>query len=276
MSLGILLATCSCITQSFTTRLVEYIRNLAPKIQENRDIIVEYVPIHDLDLVKSKLTSLARQCETVIVLPVALNVELYSRIEQIVNEVKASVGKPIELISPLVNELSLAKFLVESTVYLSESIIKRLTEVPVLRATGDVNILLEIETNTDINNILSSVSSSKDIIVDDIRVLTYIDTRNLRPGTRVYLEEDIERFSYSPGSIVVIASYVKPIERVLMLVDQGIKPSLIIATPPCFSQREVELKRSILKLDVPAIVTTGFRGGVHVAGTILNMIFSVR
>ncbi len=274
MCLGVLLVTCTCMLEDTIRKLAEAIRQTISKLQET--LTLDFASISSLTIVKEKLRLLVEQCDTVVVIPVLLDENLCKSLESLVSEVRASTDKSIEIISPLACHQYLAKFLVEMLVYRSENIIKRLIELPIVKATGDINLLFEIETNVDLGKILSSVSSSKDIIVDDIRVLTYIDTKNLRPGTRVYLEEDIERFSFSPGSIVVVASYIKPVERVLMLAEQGIKPSLIIATPPCFTSHDVELKRSVLRLDVPAVVTTGFKGGVHVAGTILNTVLSIR
>jgi len=86
----------------------------------------------------------------------------------------------------------------------------------------------------------------------------------------VFMEDNVENFSFPPESLVVISSKVKAIERVLSLIEEGIKPSLVIATPPCTNSEEVMLKRRLLTLDVPVIISSGYRGGVHVAGALLN------
>ncbi len=274
MCLGVLLIACSCASKDVIINLGERVRNTLQRVHE--DVIVEVELEDNLGSVREKLLSLSRTCDSIAVFLLSLSDGRRNIVESIIRDVRSNVRKEVALVTITDYVQDLATLTSQLVVLNIRDLMYKLSDNPVVKTTGDIGVVFEIETNVDMSSILSKVHGSKDIIVDDIRVLTYIDTRNLRPGTRVYLEEDIERFSFNPDSIVVVAAHIEPLRRITTLVNQGIKPALIIATPPCLSREEVELKRGILRLDVPAVVTAGFRGGVHIAGTILNTILSVR
>ncbi len=71
------------------------------------------------------------------------------------------------------------------------------------------------------------------------------------------------------GSIVVIGNAPSAALSVCNLVKQGIRPSIIIATPVGFVNA-AESKELVRTLDIPSITCVGTRGGTPVAVAIVN------
>ncbi len=233
---------------------------------------VEFKYVENLENIENTIRELLDRCDRLIICPLYIRRGThYIQIEDIVNRVideekriKISITKPL-----LYSEEILKSIIVE--------ILRNIDEIDklkryILENTGDYEILVELRYNRDFEIIKDSVKNSKVIVCDDMRVLSYINIEETIPGTRIMFEEDSKYFSYPPNSIVVIASNIGCLKKVLDYVNMGIRPSLIIAVPPTLSRDDITLKRDILNIDIPVIATAGSRGGPHIAGLVVSYI----
>jgi len=76
------------------------------------------------------------------------------------------------------------------------------------------------------------------------------------------------------NSIAIVGNAPTALFELCKIIDSGIKPSLIIASPPGFVGAR-EAKEEILKRGIPAIVLKGERGGSAVAVAIINAIIRI-
>ncbi len=143
-----------------------------------------------------------------------------------------------------------------------------------IEETGDIELALSIRVNPDLNEVLRRVKEARIIVLDDLRVMPFIDVRKVKVGVKI-THMRTGSLSYTDNSIVVIGSKAEYINDLLKYVREGLKPLLIIATPPALSKDKAELKEKILELDVPSIITCGSRGGAHVGGIILNTLIEL-
>ena len=74
---------------------------------------------------------------------------------------------------------------------------------------------------------------------------------------------------YIDDGIVIIGNAPTALLQLLKMVDDGIKPMLIIATPVGFVNAE-ESKEMLLSYDIPYITNVGRKGGSTVAASIFN------
>jgi precorrin-3B C17-methyltransferase len=75
-------------------------------------------------------------------------------------------------------------------------------------------------------------------------------------------------------NIVVVGNSPSACMELLALVEQGIKPALIVATPVGFVNA-AEVKEKILSSDIPCVVVKGARGGTPSAVAIVNEIIDL-
>ena len=236
-----------------------------------QDVDVKVVELRDLDEVRRVIQDSVTYSDQVLVCPLLVrHGQHYRDIVKICEEISGRTGRRIDVLPPLLEQPEIVTSIAAQILRKCLPFQEKYDILPVLSSTGDVELMLELESNRELSQLTEVASRCRDLVVDDLRIVTFIDTKYLRPGTRVLMEENVESFSFPPESLVVISSKVRAVERVLALVEDGIRPNLVIATPPCKTEEEVQLKRKLLSLDVPVIVSSSYRGGVHVAGSVLN------
>ncbi|WP_069808047.1 precorrin-8X methylmutase [Vulcanisaeta thermophila] len=140
--------------------------------------------------------------------------------------------------------------------------------------TGDPRLALMMRWNFDINMLGGFIRDVRSLVIDDARVLSFIDPRNVKPGLHIMCACN-GSLSYTGNSLVVISMYPNLISGMIKLVNEGLKPALAIVTPPTLNESEISLKRALLTLNVPIITILGTEGGPHIAGSLLNAIFQV-
>ncbi len=145
----------------------------------------------------------------------------------------------------------------------------------VMLSTGDPLLALDIAMNRDVKEIASVVSNANYVLLDDIRVISFIDTALLRSGVRIRFERDTSSFGYPPNALVVISSSTAYLSRVERSVGEGIRPCCLICTAPALTREEQQIKLRALEIGVPAVITRGSRGGPHVAGLVINALLSM-
>ena len=69
--------------------------------------------------------------------------------------------------------------------------------------------------------------------------------------------------------IVVIGNAPTALLEILKMIDEGIKPALIVATPVGFVNAK-ESKEMLMQYDIPYITNIGRKGGSTVASAIIN------
>jgi precorrin-8X/cobalt-precorrin-8 methylmutase len=79
----------------------------------------------------------------------------------------------------------------------------------------------------------------------------------------VALEKELE------GMIIVIGNAPSAALTMCVMIEQGLKPALLIATPVGFVNA-AESKEKVRELDVPSITCIGTRGGTPVAVAVVN------
>ena len=79
---------------------------------------------------------------------------------------------------------------------------------------------------------------------------------------------------YLPGNIVVVGNAPTALEEVINLVEQGVKPALIIGTPVGFVDA-AESKARLLGQEVPFITMIGPQGGSAVAVAVVNALLAL-
>jgi precorrin-8X/cobalt-precorrin-8 methylmutase len=72
-----------------------------------------------------------------------------------------------------------------------------------------------------------------------------------------------------PGSIVLIGNAPSALLALCRLMDEGIKPALVIGTPVGFVNA-AESKEHLRTYEVPSVSTEGTRGGTPVAVAVMN------
>ncbi len=235
------------------------------------DVDVRVVELRDLDSLRQVIQDAVASSDQVLVCPLLVRRgQHYRDIVQVCNDVSSRTNRRVEVLPPLLDQQEVLVSIAGQILRRCLPFQERYDLLPILSLTGDVELMLELESNRELSQLVEVASRCRNLVVDDLRVVTFIDTKYLRPGTRILMEENAESFSYPPESLVVISSKVRAVERVISLVEDGIRPSLIVATPPCRTEEEVQLKRRLLSLEIPAIISSSYRGGVHVAGSVLN------
>jgi len=241
---------------------------------------VEIISIkdHGIEKIDEIISNLVEKgCKKVIIQPILLTYgKHFKEIEFLVNNLRSRYGIEIQLTNPLLRY--------EDIVYNIISKIVQEIEIsgiqnPLLRdlilSTGDYSIIFNIKYNRNIEEIANVVANAKYILFDDMRIINFIDTKLLKPGVRIRCEFDIESFSYPPDALIVIGQNLLAIKRIIQLIKQGLKPCCIIATPPCLNFQDVLIKLELLNYDIPCIITSSFKGGLHVAGIILNSLLQI-
>jgi precorrin-8X/cobalt-precorrin-8 methylmutase len=76
------------------------------------------------------------------------------------------------------------------------------------------------------------------------------------------------------GSVIVIGNSPSATITVCDLIEKGLKPSLVIATPVGFVNA-TESKERIRSFDVPSITSIGTRGGSAVAVAVVNELIRI-
>ncbi|MEM2856420.1 MAG: precorrin-8X methylmutase [Candidatus Nitrosocaldaceae archaeon] len=76
------------------------------------------------------------------------------------------------------------------------------------------------------------------------------------------------------NNIVIIGNAPTALLAVLQLIDEGIRPSLIIATPVGFVNAK-ESKDMLMNYDIPYITNIGRKGGSTVAAAIMNALMTL-
>lgn len=137
---------------------------------------------------------------------------------------------------------------------------------------------------------MNALRNSAIIYTDVNMVLTGINKKNLRTlNCNVFCaidNEDVLKKSLASGetramtamqyfgkkiqnNIVAIGNAPTALFQILKMVDQGIKPALIVGTPVGFVGAK-ESKELLCTYDIPYITVTGFKGGSAVAAAVIN------
>ncbi|MCZ7398798.1 MAG: precorrin-8X methylmutase [Candidatus Methanoperedens sp.] len=77
-----------------------------------------------------------------------------------------------------------------------------------------------------------------------------------------------------PGAIIVIGNAPSAALTVCDMIERGLKPALLVATPVGFVNA-AESKERVRALDVPSITCVGTRGGTPVAVAVLNEMMEI-
>ncbi len=220
------------------------------------------------NVVENTLRMLIGKYEKLIVVPLLVREGSHFRdIENIVKKIQEEHDGKISLLPTLLRIDSVRTALISEIVNII-GIPSRFLRI--FEETGDLSLISELRMNCDYAEAVRALKRGKILTTDDVRILTFVDIGKIFPGLKILFEEDYTNFSYPPQSIVVICKRTLALRSVLANVERGLTPSLIIAVSPALSREEVELKRSVLKLNVPTIVTIGSRGGPHIAGMIIS------
>ncbi len=232
--------------------------------EECETVIIEST---DIDTIRNKLNNILNMFDKLIIAPLLVRRGSHFRdIEKVVQEI--SEGSDKVYITPPLLDIDMLRYSLISEIVLKlniRNIYRRLVE-----ETGDSLILSELRSNVSEEDFSRIFKKCKIMVTDDIRVLAFLDIGKIFPGLKVMFEERTSEFSYTPQSLLVLCRRALAIRHILKNINQGVRPELIIAVPPALSRDEIELKRSLLKLDIPVIVTVGSRGGPHIAGTLLS------
>jgi precorrin-8X/cobalt-precorrin-8 methylmutase len=182
---------------------------------------------------------------------------------------------------------------------------KGLTDVPfperevvkrVVHATADFDFAsLVVFNNNAIERGIEAIKSGKDVITDVNMVKAGIDSKALaRYGGEVkcFIAHD-ETYAMAKNSgrtrarsafrafedglqnkIIVIGNAPTALFELCTLIERGIKPAIVIATPVGFVGAR-ESKEQILNYDIPCIVVKGHKGGSTVAVAIMNALIKL-
>jgi len=247
--------------------LVDDIESTLSSLYEDKCDIYVLSSLEKNDI-ENTLRMLLNKYDKVIVLPLLVREgSHFQDIENIVKKIKEEHDGRVLLLPTLTRIDSVRSALVSEIVNVIGVPQKFLR---IFEETGDLLLISELRMNCPYSEAARAVKRSKILTTDDVRILTFVDVGKIFPGLKVLFEEDYTNFSYPPQSIVVICRRTQALKSVLKNIEKGITPSLIIAVSPALSREEVELKRSVLKLNIPTIVTVGSRGGPHVAGMIIS------
>jgi len=218
--------------------------------------------------IENFIVQLLNKHEKVIVVP--LLVREGSHFQDIDNIVKSLQNKYVDRIYllPTLLKMSSVRLAITSEIVNILGIPSRFMRI--LKETGDISLIAELRTNCSYREIMNCVKQSKVLTTDDVRILTFMDIGKIFPGLKILFEENEKNFSYPPQSMVVICRRSSALRSVIKNIEKGLTPSLLIAVSPALSREEIELKHSLLKLNIPTIVTVGSRGGPHVAGMIIS------
>jgi precorrin-8X/cobalt-precorrin-8 methylmutase len=77
------------------------------------------------------------------------------------------------------------------------------------------------------------------------------------------------------GAIIVIGNAPSAVLTVCRMIDEGLRPSLLVATPVGFVNA-AESKEKVRTLAVPSITCVGTRGGTPVAVAIINELVEIQ
>lgn len=106
--------------------------------------------------------------------------------------------------------------------------------------------------------------------VDDARTVEIAKKENLtRTAAGIRLAKELVH-----DNIVVIGNSPSACMELFALVEDGIKPALIVATPVGFVNA-TEAKEKVLSSDIPCVVVKGTRGGTPSAVAIVNEIIEL-
>jgi len=103
--------------------------------------------------------------------------------------------------------------------------------------------------------------------IDHEKVRKFAEKNNKTRASSAFLLHESE----IKNSIAVIGNAPTALFELCRLIDRGIKPRLVIASPPGFVGAK-EAKEEILKKHIPVIAVKGSRGGSAIAAAIVNAI----
>jgi precorrin isomerase len=154
-------------------------------------------------------------------------------------------------------------------------------------ATGDPGIKdLIVFKNNAVNAGVKALKEGRDIVVDVEMVKAGINKNKLKSEiyVAVSLGSDSELTRTADGilrlknridgGIVCIGNAPSAAIALCRLVEEGVKPELIIGTPVGFINA-AESKEMIRELDIPSITTVGTRGGSTLCVAILNALINL-
>ena len=154
-------------------------------------------------------------------------------------------------------------------------------------ATGDPGIKdLIVFKNNAVNAGIGALREGRDVIVDVEMVKAGINKRKLQSDIYVAVslgsDSGLTRAAYGilrlrekiGGGIVCIGNAPSAAIALCRLVEEGVRPELIIGTPVGFINA-AESKEMIRELDIPSITTSGTRGGSTLCVAILNALINL-
>ncbi len=105
-----------------------------------------------------------------------------------------------------------------------------------------------------------------------ITAVRFSTSQNLRVASGI--ENLIRRGVVDDRTGIVCGNAPTFLEVVVRSIEEGVKPLLVVATPPGFV-KAAEVKKKLMELDVPYIVIEGCRGGSTLAVAIFNALIDL-
>ncbi|OYT25521.1 MAG: hypothetical protein B6V02_03500 [Thermoprotei archaeon ex4572_64] len=240
------------------------------------DMNIEYALLtHNLDDLKLKIMKAINEekVREVLIYPLLVVPGThYEDVRKLCHEISTKYGINIKILDPLIENEEFIRYVASTLVkeYGLDGISNDLSRTLILLY-GDYYIPISIEMNTNMENIINAVRNVKFIFIDDVKVLSFIDTKYFRPGVKIVCE--CENVEYTENSLVIITSHTRLLSKLVSMVNTGLKPKIIIATTPALSENDLKLKVKLLEYDFPVVITNNVRGGPHIAGVLLNYLF---
>ena len=154
-------------------------------------------------------------------------------------------------------------------------------------ATGDPGIKdLMVFRNDPVKAGIRALRESRDVVVDVEMVKAGINKKKLRSSIYVAVSlgssSKLTRAAHGilrlrdriDGGIVCIGNAPSAAIALCKLVEEGVRPELVLGTPVGFINA-AESKEMIRELDVPSITTAGTRGGSTLCVAILNALINM-